>query len=671
GVPTSREVEVRLSGKFRHYLLISGGPVRDSHGAIIGAVMSAVDITAQKRTEQQLRDHGERLALAQAVSRCGMFDLDLNTRTIAASPAFEQLCGFLPGTFTGSLDDWFACLNDADRTVFLDQMVNAWSKGEQWEFEIRRQNDGQARWVAARGRVITGDRTLIGFLFDVTELRQARVALASSERRHRQLIDAVPIGLCLGHVGGEQHGLVTLANEAGLNLTGHTKQDLLEGTIRWTEYTPPEWREADSRAAEELQATGRCRTYEKEIWRKDGKRIPVEVAFASFGSGNEVVAFLRDITGQKQLQEQLRLREAEKTAIFNALPVGVAVVGRTADRWREVNPAWLTIQGFRTLEEMRQAVSTGHHRLFSAAGEALPVDEWPSSVALRTGNTLPTHEIQIRTHDGRTVPALCSAAPVLGPAGTVAAAVVSIMEMSQLKRAQETLRHRTEQLASSNEELQAFAYTASHDLQEPLRTIALYTELLERRCPLPEGPCLDFRRTIRANALRMQAMLASLLAYSQLSQVDRPKPQVDVNRVIDSVLRVLASAFREDDSIVFDSMPVVQAWEGRLEQVFQNLIGNALKYRKPGRPVHVQIGCKAHASEWLFQIRDDGIGFHMDYAERIFGIFKRLHGGQEYTGTGIGLTIVRRIVERHGGNIWAESREGEGSTFYFTLPRQD
>jgi signal transduction histidine kinase len=240
----------------------------------------------------------------------------------------------------------------------------------------------------------------------------------------------------------------------------------------------------------------------------------------------------------------------------------------------------------------------------------------------------------------------------------------------ELRDSQAALRQRTMDLVRSNEDLQAFAYSVSHDLQEPVRNQALYSELLERRYKdvLP-AEAREFLRVIRTSALRTNHMMQSLLTYSRVGHDDRRRSLVDctvvVNHVIDD-LRVLLS--EAEARVVAHPLPAVWGWEDRLQQVFQNLIENATKYRRPDTTPVIIVSALRSGAEWRFAVSDNGIGFNQDYAGKVFGLFKRLHGPDRYGGSGIGLALCKRVIERHGGRIWAESREGEGSTFYFTLP---
>ena len=223
-------------------------------------------------------------------------------------------------------------------------------------------------------------------------------------------------------------------------------------------------------------------------------------------------------------------------------------------------------------------------------------------------------------------------------------------------------------LAQSNEDLNQFAYAASHDLQEPLRMIALYSEMLDRQYTGKLDAEADrYLRFVINGAHRMEMLLKDLLAYSQAGSAAGPAAPVNCMAVLEKVLLNLKAAIEENQAqVTWEGLPVVDADEIRLVQLFQNLVSNAIKYRS-AEPPRIRVTAQQRESDWLFSVQDNGIGIRPEYSQQVFGIFKRLHG-HTYPGTGIGLAICQRIIERYGGRIWVESALGTGSKFCFTLP---
>jgi signal transduction histidine kinase len=245
-------------------------------------------------------------------------------------------------------------------------------------------------------------------------------------------------------------------------------------------------------------------------------------------------------------------------------------------------------------------------------------------------------------------------------------------QVEERKQAQEALARQAQELARSNAELEQFAYVASHDLQEPLRMVRSYVQLLERRYQGQLGEDADeFIHFAVDGAERMQTLIADLLQYSRVSTHGKPFAPTDCSTALDHALTNLKVAIEECGAIIIhDQLPTLMADETQLTRLLQNLIGNAIKFHQKDTPPQVHIGVEHADGEWTFSVRDNGIGIDSGDFERVFMIFQRLHSREEYKGTGIGLAVCKKIVERHGGRIWVESEPGEGSTFYFTVPDQ-
>jgi light-regulated signal transduction histidine kinase (bacteriophytochrome) len=238
------------------------------------------------------------------------------------------------------------------------------------------------------------------------------------------------------------------------------------------------------------------------------------------------------------------------------------------------------------------------------------------------------------------------------------------------KKHDDLLRRSNEDLQRANADLEQFAYSASHDLQEPLRQVAIYSQMLERKYAARlDSQASEYLGFCIEGAQRMEMLISDLLAYSQSTRsFDSPPQRVDTNEVLETVKKNLATRIQETGAVIsVGDLPVVYGDSVPLMHVFQNLVSNALKYRGDAPPL-VSVSAEKHQGYWRFAVRDNGIGIAEQFHEQIFGIFKRLHPRNEYPGTGIGLAICQKVVERYGGRIWVESEEGHGSTFFFTLP---
>ncbi len=247
--------------------------------------------------------------------------------------------------------------------------------------------------------------------------------------------------------------------------------------------------------------------------------------------------------------------------------------------------------------------------------------------------------------------------------------VAVLRDITERKRAEQALAARAEALARSNEELQQFAYVASHDLQEPLRTVASFCELLRRRYHGKLGAEADeFIDFAVDGARRMQSLIRDLLDLSRITTRGRPFVAVDANALLEETVRGLGTAIEEAGArIEFAGLPTLRGDPAQLEQLFANLLGNAIKYRSERAP-RITVTAEREGEGWRFCVADNGIGIEEEFQQRIFQIFQRLHTREEYGGNGIGLALCRKIVARHGGRIWVESHKGEGSRFFFWLP---
>jgi light-regulated signal transduction histidine kinase (bacteriophytochrome) len=245
---------------------------------------------------------------------------------------------------------------------------------------------------------------------------------------------------------------------------------------------------------------------------------------------------------------------------------------------------------------------------------------------------------------------------------------VIIRDIAERKRAEESLRRTAEDLARSNKDLEQFAYVASHDLKEPLRMVTGFMSLLKNRCQGKlDAKSDEYIAFASDGAARMQRLIDDLLVYSRAGRGEITE-RTDIGGVLERVLASLTVSIQESAAAVtHDPLPTIACNPLELTQVFQNLIGNAIKFREERQP-EIHVAAQRQAGDWLFTVRDNGIGIDPQFADRIFMIFQRLHTREQYPGTGIGLAICKKIVERHGGRIWMESEPGKGSTFCFTIP---
>ncbi|HVW50190.1 MAG TPA: CHASE3 domain-containing protein [Trinickia sp.] len=300
------------------------------------------------------------------------------------------------------------------------------------------------------------------------------------------------------------------------------------------------------------------------------------------------------------------------------------------------------------------------------------VAENPAITAMRERRSVDhSSGVVLVGQDGQRTHVDANGAPTFDPEGRLVGSVLVLHDVTERERAERQIRQRTEELARSNRDLEQFAYVASHDLQEPLRAVAGPLQLLQRRYQGQlDARADEFIGHAVDGATRMQTLIDDLLSYSRVGRLEDPKQQVPAEQALEFALKNLAVVIDETGAqIEHEALPVVQAISSQLALLFQNLIGNAIKFRSQERTPVIRVRAEPLGREWRFLVADNGIGISEQYFERIFVIFQRLHTRREYPGTGLGLALCKRIVEHHGGKIWVESTPGEGTTFYFTVPR--
>lgn len=370
----------------------------------------------------------------------------------------------------------------------------------------------------------------------------------------------------------------------------------------------------------------------------------------------------REVAERKRVEEALRQNQRFLETVIQNAPACIKLVAEDGTLL-EMNPAGLGILEADSLEQVRgKNISSCTSFRYQPAFMNLIKEVFQG----KTG----TLEFEATSLKGKTLWLSTRAAPLYDSAGNVSALLGITVDISERKRAEEERERLIGELARSNKELEQFAYVASHDLQEPLRMITGFVSLLERKYKGRLDQKADkYIRFAVDGALRMQKLIEGLLAYSRVSTRGVEFRRVDLAKVFHDAAANLSSAIREGKArVAGDDLPAVVGDETQLLQLLQNLIGNAVKFRKPDVPPEVRVSAQKKGNEWVFEVRDNGIGIRKEDFPGLFQVFQRLHTGEEYPGTGIGLAVCKKIVERHGGRIWVESVPGEGTSFFFTMP---
>jgi PAS domain S-box-containing protein len=503
------------------------------------------------------------------------------------------------------------------------------------------------------------------------KLTSQGAAVRASESKFRGILESAPDAMVIA----DGKGRIVLANAGTERLFGYGREELVGQLVDIL--VPERFREKHPQHREGYTAHPRTQSMGegRDLWglRKDGTEFPVEISLSPLESaeGILVTAAIRDISVRKAAEKHLAemVRELSiKHRLLDSVVEGTTdliYIRDLENRFTLANSACAKIFG-RNVDEV----------VGRTLRELLPNDSYVDIAEsdqdiLRAGATCTIEEVA--EIDGITRFFLTTKSPYRDADQKTIGTVGISREITERKRAEDQLVRTVGELKRSNEELQQFAYVASHDLQEPLRMVASYTQLLAKRYKgRLDSDADEFIAYAVDGCNRMQGLIQDLLAYSRAGTNGKALCEVSGEDALQGALTNLRITMVQSGAVVtHDPLPVVRTDATQLTQVFQNLVGNAIKYRSAEVPrVHVS-ATKKGGNEWIFSVRDNGLGIAPQYFERIFILFQRLHGRNEFEGTGIGLAICKKVVERLGGSIWVESQLDKGSTFYFALPERD
>ena len=524
-----------------------------------------------------------------------------------------------------------------------------------------RRADGRISWLEVNTAFLRrpGEADFYGVVSTIGDI-SARRSAEENLRRFRLAMDSSADMIVL--IDRARMRYIDV-NATTCRLLGYTRAELL--SMGPQDLLPISQRDLE-RSYDALTAdatlTGNIRS---KYRRKDGTFLPFESTRQVLMSGDNriVVAVSRDIRDRIAADAALRESEERFRLTFEAAASGIAHVGLDG-RFLLVNQSLCDILGLEKADLLGRSVKDISH-----PDDRDVSDEQRARV--HRGEIDAAHlEKRYLRKDGSTI-WVDLAIALVRKDGKPEYEIAIFDDITERKQAEAALHHAHEELKRSNAELAQFAYVASHDLQEPLRMVSSYTQLLARRYgDRLDADAREFMAYVVDGAARMKQLIEDLLAYSRVGTRGRDFKPVSIEAPLRRAIMNLKSAIDEAGaSVSFDAMPTLEADEMQLAQLFQNLIGNALKFRSTSVPrIHVSSTEQEH--EWEFAVTDNGIGIEKEYFERIFMVFQRLHNKAEYPGTGIGLAICKKVVERHGGRIWVESKPGEGSSFRFTLPKK-
>ncbi|WP_161569258.1 sensor histidine kinase [Candidatus Oscillochloris fontis] len=378
-------------------------------------------------------------------------------------------------------------------------------------------------------------------------------------------------------------------------------------------------------------------------------------------------ASLIDSSSRTRVEAELNVALTKYRTLFEALPLGITVSDHTG-QIVESNAMAERLLGIGKEEQQYRHIDGAEWHIVRPDGTPMPPEEFASVRALKEQRLIENVEMGIMSPDGVTTWINVTAAPVpLENYGVV----IAYNDISSRMAAEHALHQTMRELTRSNADLEQFAYVASHDLQEPLRGAIGMLQLLQQRYHGRLDSRADQYISLAVDsANRMQALINDLLLFSRVERRNQIFTQIDAVDALEHAIGNLQVAIQESSAeITYDPLPQVYADSIQITQLFQNLLSNAIKFCNEAPP-RIHVSAQRRSNAWVFAVRDNGIGIAPDHVERIFIIFQRLHPRQAYPGTGIGLAICKKIIERHGGQIWVDSHLGHGATFFFSIPDQ-
>ena len=593
-----------------------------------------------------------------------VWDWDLRAQTVWRSDGSQSVVEYRPDGTDPHTEWWQIRVHPEDRDRVSQGFASViQGPNQQWSDEYRfRRGNGDYAWIFDRGYVIRDADghavRVIGAMLDVSAAKKAEEDLRKSEEKYRSLVTNIPDAIWTA----DSEGRFRYVSPKFEQLSGYTVQEIRDrGVALFFESVDAAERPAVMAAFQSIFTEG-SGEIECQVRRKGGDPVWVNVRAVAVYERNGVRyadGLVTDITARKRAEEALRQNEESFRLLFLENPLPMWVDERRSRRFLEVNASAVAHYGYTRAEFLAMRITDIHAEedlplLQQALAADRPILEESGAWRhrLKSGRLI---DVQITSH--------------LMKWNGVDAVLVVAQDITARKHAEEALRKRTVELERSNAELEQFAYVASHDLQEPLRMVAAFTQLLaDRYQGRLDQDANDFIGFAVEGATRMRALIDGLLSFARVKSRAGELEPTNSEVVLRHCLTALSASIKEADArVTHDPLPIVLADGLQLGQLFQNLLGNALKFRN-SRPPHIHVSAGRSGAEWVFSVSDNGIGIDPNYHEKIFVIFQRLHARQAYPGTGIGLSICKRIIERHGGRIWVESAEDKGATFYFTIP---
>lgn len=659
----------RKDGTIRTVLWNSANVYAKDGATIVATIAQGIDITDRKNVEYELRESEEKFRSIFEFSTIGKSLTAIDGRLIKVNKAFADMLDY-------TIDELqkinFAEITHPDDLEKSRESIRCLLAREQNSYRLEK------RYFSKKGNIVWGDVStmlhrgvdgtpeyLITSIVNITERKLAEKELQESQANFKKLMESIPLPVCYVN----KDGVMTFRNDRFVEIFGYNSDEVPTTAEWWIHAYPDEsyrkwvvknWNSAVQRAA----ATGEdIETDEYRVTCKDG--TVRQVLISGITINDDFLATFFDITERKRAEDALRTSESRLKEAQEMAHLGYWIWDVTTGdvEWseevykifrrdpREFTPHIESILALSPWPEDNQR----DRELITRAVESREPGSYEQKF-LRPDNSVGYYFSNFQGNYDEN--------------GALVSIMGTIYDITDRKLLEEERRRFTEELERSNVDLQQFAYVASHDLQEPLRMISSYLQLIERRYrDRLDADANDFINFAVDGANRLQLLINGLLEYSRVKTHGKNFESVDVREVLDETCRSLELQIADNGAVVeYDGMPVITADRTQIARLFQNLIQNAIKFKREGVPPRILITASNSGNEHIFSVSDNGIGIESQYFARIFTIFQRLHTQDVLPGTGIGLAVCKRIIERHDGRIWVESSPGEGTSFYFSIP---
>ncbi len=644
-------------------------------------VSFVLDLSERKQAELELQKHQQLLESILTTIPNFLYIYDaVENKNIYANESVTAMLGYTPQ----ELQDWgthaIANLVHPDDllklTTGMERLKHSRNPYETDDRDYRiKHKNGEWRWVHARSKIFKrtpdGQMTqIIGSVLDISDRKQAEESLKQQKELLQTIFDNVPIMLAFL----DKNGQINWVNRHWEEVLGWSLAEIKDRDILAEFYPQPEYRQY---VWDEIQAANQnWSDFKTKV--RDGRIIDTSWANVRLSDGR-CIGIGQDITERKRVESELKelnetleaqvaQRTSELETFFDALPDHIFVVDRENMRLSFVNQSVAKTAGLNSRKEMQGKTV---FECFPPERAAQYCRE--NSQVFETGETMHLQDKFVRS--GGTTYYDTFKIPLRNLDGEVYALIGTSRDITELVETKQALSERTEQLEAANQELESFSYSVSHDLRAPLRHISGFVEALKQRLELTEAlsdrKIVHYMEIIEESSQKMSLLIDGLLALSRVTRTELRQIPIDLSRLVQNAIKLtkpptVADPTQTPHSVEFvvGDLPTVMGDPTLLQQVFSNLISNAVKFSRGRTPATIVI---EGLPDGTIFVKDNGVGFPMEYADRLFGAFQRLHSQREFEGTGIGLAIVQRIIHRHGGTVWAESLPSQGATFYFKL----